>query len=85
MPDQLKQLQSNQHRIEFESLSETPVDKRRAANLKQLHFAAMRRAVERKVIDFFKDLDFFIDFCLARWIVWRELHREKRAGRRRLP
>jgi hypothetical protein len=85
MLDQLKQLPGNQRRIEFESLPAPPVDKRHAADSKQLHFAAMRRAFERKVIGFFKDLDFFIDFCLARWIVWRELHREKKVGKRRLP
>lgn len=37
------------------------------------------------VIDCFKDLDFFIDFCLARRIVWLELHRNKRGGKRPEP
>lgn len=74
MLEQLKQLPGNQRRIEFESLLEIPAYK-----------AHKRRAFKRKVIDFFKDLDFFIDFCFARWIVWREMHREKKVGKRGLP
>ena len=75
----------NQRRINFEDSLKIPVDKRRAANSKRLHFAAMRHAVERSVIDYFKDLDLFIDFCLARWIVWLELHRNKRESERSGP
>ena len=85
MLDQLKQLPGNQRRIEFENSLKTPAHNLRTANSKQMHFAAMWRTVERKLIAFFKDLDFFIDFCLARWIVWRELHREKKVGKKRLP
>ena len=75
----------NQRRISFEDSLKIPVDNRRAANPKQLHFAAMRRAVERSVIDYFKGLEFFMDFCLARWIVWLELHRNKTGGKRSEP
>jgi hypothetical protein len=72
----------NQRRINFEGSLKIPVDKWRAANPKQPRFAATRRAVERSVTDYFKDLNFFIDFCLGRWIVWLELHRNKRGAKR---
>jgi hypothetical protein len=31
---------------------------------------------------FFKDLDRYVDFCIARFLVWRELRRERKRKKR---
>lgn len=34
-----------------------------------------KRALKRRLLVFLKDLDFYIDFCIARFLVWREMRR----------
>jgi hypothetical protein len=40
--------------------------------------AATRHLLMNRALAFFKDFDHFIDFCLARFNVWREVRRERR-------
>jgi hypothetical protein len=30
--------------------------------------------IKRKLVNFVRDVDLFIDYCLARYIVWRKTH-----------
>ena len=38
--------------------------------------ARTRRSIERRLRVFFRDLDYFIDLCIARFLVWRETRRK---------
>lgn len=42
-----------------------------------------QRALRKsRAANFFKDLDSFIDYCLARYIVWRETRRSNKGEQR---
>jgi hypothetical protein len=38
-----------------------------------------KHALKRRYITSLKDLNFYIDFCLARYAMWRELRRRQKA------
>jgi hypothetical protein len=41
-----------------------------------------RHLSKHRTLAFFRDFDYFIDFCLARFIVWREVRRANTQNRK---
>ncbi|HEY7912524.1 MAG TPA: hypothetical protein VIG62_11490 [Blastocatellia bacterium] len=39
-------------------------------------------SLNHKAEIFFNDLDHYVDFCIARFLVWRELRRERKRNKR---
>jgi hypothetical protein len=45
---------------------------------KRANLSATRFSLRHSVIAFLNDFDCFIDFCLARFVLWREARRERK-------
>lgn len=39
------------------------------------------KGVKRRMIGRLKDMDSYIDFCIARFLVWREVHRREKQAK----
>lgn len=78
MINRRKQLELKYRDREMERFIAERIGKRHSQVKRRESLALRWRSFELKAVIFFKDLDCFIDFCLARYIVWRETRRERK-------
>jgi hypothetical protein len=82
MTNRMKQLEKTFRNREFEHLVSGQAREASLSRGERRTLASAWSLFERRLVIFFKDFDHYIDFCIARYIVWRETRRDGRGGKK---
>ena len=79
MVRRLKSFQRKMHRQEFERMLNAQRDES-ALGIRFADGSSKWDLLKRRAVSFFKDFSYYIDFCMARFLIWRMmLHERKKA------